>query len=144
MGTSQRVGRGFHRLGFFLAAIVMLVGGFISVMFVPDWDAPTSATYTIEKPTSWSERSKDGLSVANPERAILNVEGIARVRMFPGFENLPEVKQKEWADRVVQKNWWRKFLEPLAKALALTLCFSLVVYGVVRAIGWVIGGFAAS
>lgn len=35
-------------------------------------------------------------------------------------------------------------LTPLATGLAITLAISLAVYGLVRAIGWVIGGFAAS
>jgi hypothetical protein len=36
------------------------------------------------------------------------------------------------------------FLPPLGIGFAITLAISLAVYGVVRAIGWVIGGFAAS
>jgi len=35
-------------------------------------------------------------------------------------------------------------LPPLGLGLAMTLAVSLAVYGLVRAIGWVIGGFAAS
>jgi hypothetical protein len=37
-----------------------------------------------------------------------------------------------------------EFLPPLAIGLAITLGLTLFVYGLVRAIGWVIGGFAAS
>jgi hypothetical protein len=33
---------------------------------------------------------------------------------------------------------------PLTIGLATTLALALAVYGVVRAIGWVLGGFAAS
>jgi len=33
---------------------------------------------------------------------------------------------------------------PLATGLIITLAVSLAVYGIVRAIGWVIGGFASS
>ena len=42
MSTTQRVSRGFHRLGLFLAAIPMLIGAFISVLKA-DWSAPWSA-----------------------------------------------------------------------------------------------------
>jgi hypothetical protein len=35
------------------------------------------------------------------------------------------------------------FLPPLGLGLAITLGVSLAVYGIVRAIGWVIGGFAS-
>jgi hypothetical protein len=64
--------------------------------------------------------------------------------MFLGFEKLPANQQQNWADRIVASNWRTKFVVPLAEALALTLAVSLAVYGVVRAIGWVIGGFMAS
>jgi hypothetical protein len=36
-----------------------------------------------------------------------------------------------------------RLLPPLGLGLAITLAVSLAIYGVVRAIGWVIGGFAA-
>jgi len=35
-------------------------------------------------------------------------------------------------------------LFPLSIGFAITLAVTLAVYGVVRAIGWVVGGFAAS
>jgi hypothetical protein len=35
-------------------------------------------------------------------------------------------------------------ITPLVRGLPITLAVTLAVYGVVRAIGWVIGGFAAS
>jgi hypothetical protein len=39
---------------------------------------------------------------------------------------------------------WTAPAEPVATALAITLLVSLAVYGLVRAIGWVIGGFAGT
>jgi hypothetical protein len=36
------------------------------------------------------------------------------------------------------------FLPPFTIGLGITFAITLAVYGVVRAIGWVIGGFAAS
>jgi hypothetical protein len=41
-------------------------------------------------------------------------------------------------------NWVGPFLTWLGISLAITLAASLAAYGLVRAIGWVIGGFAAS
>jgi hypothetical protein len=41
-------------------------------------------------------------------------------------------------------DWLSVFATTMALGVAITLLFSLVVYGLVRAIGWVIGGFAAS
>ena len=40
--------------------------------------------------------------------------------------------------------WLSVFVPPAAWGLAITLGISLAVYGLVRAIGWVIGGFAGS
>jgi hypothetical protein len=39
---------------------------------------------------------------------------------------------------------WLSNLAPISFGLALTLMVTFAVYGIVRAIGWVIGGFAAS
>jgi len=46
-------------------------------------------------------------------------------------------------NRLIADNWRNKFAKPLAQGLAITLIISLAVYGLVRAIGWVIGGFAS-
>jgi hypothetical protein len=40
-------------------------------------------------------------------------------------------------------NWFNELGLPLALAVAITLAVSLLVYVIVRAIGWVVGGFAA-
>lgn len=39
-------------------------------------------------------------------------------------------------------DWLNELVLPLTVAVAITLAVSLAVYGVVRAIGWFIGGFA--
>ena len=41
-------------------------------------------------------------------------------------------------------NWWKSYARHIASILALTAAISLGAYSVVRAIGWVIGRFAAS
>jgi hypothetical protein len=41
-------------------------------------------------------------------------------------------------------DWFKELALPLALAVAITVAISLSVYGLVRAIGWVIDGFAAS
>ena len=78
--SAQKISRGFHRLGVFLAAIPLLAGGAWTIF------------WTLE-----------------PEAA----------------------------------DFGNKFLD-LGVGFAISLVTSLAVYGVVRAIGWVIGGFAAS
>jgi hypothetical protein len=83
MATSQRLSRGFHRLGLFLAAIVLAIGL--------------------------------GVSVADI------------VRLGPwGQDDIPVL-----------------ILGVVSGLIILGLA-CLAVYGIVRAIGWVIGGFATS
>jgi hypothetical protein len=47
-------------------------------------------------------------------------------------------------DRIVAANWHTKFFVPMAEALGISLALSLAIYGLIRAIGWVAGGFVAS
>jgi hypothetical protein len=64
--------------------------------------------------------------------------------MSSDFGKLTPTQQQKEVDRIVAANWHTKFAVPLAEALGMTLVLSLAVYDLVRAIGWVIGGFAAS
>ena len=64
-----------------------------------------------------------------------------------GFDRLTRDEQDELVDQLaasLRPQWWANFSKALGTSLAITLAASLAVYGVVRAIGWVIGGFAAS
>jgi len=132
MSKSQRVSRGFHRLAILMAAIPLLIGGYISLVLTPDWSAPVlSSEWKVVTPNQTGGR------------AILEVAGV-KISMMPDFENFPEAEQKKWADRAVRVEWRKKFLMPMLTALGLTLGVSLAVYGLVRAIGWVIGGFMTS
>ncbi len=64
--------------------------------------------------------------------------------MPPEFEWESTDRQSEIINHLVTVNWRTKFAVPLTIGLATTLAASFAVYGLVRAIGWVIGGFAAS
>jgi hypothetical protein len=87
MSTSQRVSRGFHRLGLFLAAILLVVG----LVFM-----------------------------------ALDLVHLKLFETLPRLEDLPVL-----------------VFGILAGLIGLGVA-CLAVYGLVRAIGWVIGGFAAS
>jgi hypothetical protein len=127
MSTSQRVSRGFHRLALVLAAIPLLVGGYFSVVYaVGEASMPPAEV--------WS-------------RPALKIEGFGTVPMPPGFDRLTRDEQDELVDQMatsLRPQWRANFSEALGVSLASTLAVSLAVYGVVRAIGWVVGGFAAS
>jgi len=135
MGASQRVSRGFHRLGLFLASVALLIGGFLAMLFAPDWAAPF--------PAKWGRQPvPQGFSgVGGP---IVDIEGLAKVRMPSNYNLQPIAKQRELVNRIIANNWREKFAIPLERGLLIALAFSLVLYGLVRAIGWVIGGFMAS
>jgi ABC-type phosphate transport system permease subunit len=95
MSTSQRVSRGFHRLGLFLAAIPLLAVFWLSAYFLF---------------TAWEANAMNGVS-------------------WHDF----------WAGTTLYQTLWVT-VGPAAIALPV----ALAVYMVVRAIGWIIGGFAAS
>jgi hypothetical protein len=123
MLSSQRVG-GFHRLALFWAAIPLFVGGYLSVVHaVGEASEPPEEV--------WSRI----------------VEGFGTVPMPLGFDRLTRDEQDELVDQLatsLRPQWWANFSKALGISLAITLAASLAVYGVVRAIGWVVGGFAAS
>ena len=64
--------------------------------------------------------------------------------MPSNYYDQPLAQQQDLMNRLIANNWRNRFAKPLAQGIAITLTISLVVYGLVRAIGWVIGGFAAS
>jgi hypothetical protein len=71
---------------------------------------------------------------------LLQIEGIGNMIVQGSFDGLSPADQNRAVDAIVSTVWWNKFAVPLATLLAITLGVSLAVYGLVRAIGWVIGG----
>ena len=127
MAGSERDSRGFHRLGVLLAALALVIGGTWSVIYALNEAAPAS-----------SENPRPKSSAATPSSGKnLTIDG---VDISPV---LTPDQQNEKLDRMAPPSWRIKFAELLAKSLMISLAVSLGVYGIVRAIGWVIGGFAA-
>jgi hypothetical protein len=127
MAISQRLSRGFHRLALFSAVIPLLVGGYLSVVY-----AVGEASMPPEE--VWS-------------RPALKIEGFGTVPLPPGFDRLTRDERDELVDQMaasLRPQWWANFSKALGVSLGITLAVSLAVYGIIRAIGWVIGGFAAS
>jgi hypothetical protein len=75
---------------------------------------------------------------------MLKIEGVGTVQMPPEFEGESTDRQSEILNHLVAVNWRTKFVVPLTIGLATTIAVSLAVYGLVRTIGWVIGGFDSS
>ena len=120
--------RGFHRLALFLAAIPLIVGGYFSALYALNEAGP-----------ALSENPAPKSSAATPSSGKnLTIDGVD-ISPVP----TPD-QQNEKMDRMVSPYWRIKFAELLAKGLAISLAVSLAVYGIVRAIGWVIGGCASA
>ena len=80
-------------------------------------------------------------------KPALKIEGFGTVPLPLGFDRLTRDERDELVDQLadsLRPQWWANFSKALGVSLAITLAASLAAYGVVRAIGWVIGGFAAS
>jgi hypothetical protein len=113
--TKSRLSRGFHRFALFLAAITLVIGGSISVFLA------------------------------------LNPAGSVPQIVIPDCHDNSDDCRAMWApiNDQVQKEGWVAVLEKAQKRPAtsfgsglMTLALTLAVYGLVRAIGWLIGGLA--
>jgi len=117
MSAPQRLSRGFHRLGLFLAVIALLIGGTLSLIYALNEAGPALS----ENPTPKS-------SAAIPSSGKnLTIDG---VDISPVLT--PDQQNKK-VDRMVLPYGRIKFAELLAKGLAISLAVSLAVYGTVRA-----------
>jgi hypothetical protein len=85
-----------------------------------------------------AEREKDTeWLVAAPDNATLNLKRIGCSDLETETISLGEARSEPVP-------WGRLFNSAFWPGLAITLTVSLALYALVRAIGWVIGGFAAS
>ena len=73
----------------------------------------------------------------------IEIKGIGVFSVPADFKDMSLEKQRETVQRLVAPWWWAKFAELLTIGMAAALDVSLAVYGIVRAIGWVIGGFCS-
>ena len=165
--SASRVSGPFHRLALFSAGMSLLVVGSLSAIILPDWNVPVPAFWSkpsinnmpavsviavapksFDNPITLSPADEPGLENAIRDLAeiekskMLKIEGVETVQMPPEFERESTDRQNEIINHLVTANWRTKFAVPLTIGLGTTLAVSLAVYGVVRAIGWVIGGSA--
>ena len=139
MAASQRPSRGFHRLALFLAAIPLLIGIGVSFFVAKASADRASQAYQqllcahryIDSNQSWLMSAPDGatldlIQIGCSDRPAATISlGEARTKPVPVL----------WADQLVLSS-------KLWVGLAITFAASIAVYGIVRTIGWVIGGFA--
>jgi hypothetical protein len=140
MSTSQRVSRGFHRLAVFLAVIPLLVGAIIVIDGGKDAVVSAGKKYkTIE--CANAVHQKDSRQFFRSYFEASNVAAFLReLGCSDGeyvnvtFEELGKPPDFDWLSILVS----------ILTVMGITGAVSLGVYSLIRGIGWVIGGFAAS
>jgi hypothetical protein len=160
MSASQRVSRGFHRLAVFLAAIPFLFGIVLSAVYALD-GADTAKVVHDHAAKFQSSLICARDAMARGKDATLPNGEPNFVAMFVPADrddyqiDLKAIGCSERAHKVAVRevrdaapinefDYTLDYLRRFGIYLALTCGVTLFVYGLVRAIGWVIGGFAAS
>jgi len=151
MSASQRVSRGFHRLAVLSAAIPLLLGIIYSL-----WSSYQTANDELnrhdklecarEHATLWPPVTTSSVGDETTSSVGEDEEtGIPLSLKSVGCSDRDDdmVSYAEAANPP-EFNWWKSYARHIASILALTAAISLGAYSVIRAIGWVIGRFAAS
>jgi hypothetical protein len=79
----------------------------------------------------------------DPVVTLIKIDGVGNIEVLSPFEKMSHAEQQSTVDDIVAANWRSQFAIPLAIYLAISIAIAFGVYIFVRAIGWVIGGFAA-
>ena len=144
MSTLQRVSRGFRRLAILLAAVPLLVGG--SWGIVTGFSRASDASRDHEKVLCAHEYLARARDQPSPNLKLMFAPDSERLNLKEIGCSYSEHDTVSFGEawNPPQFNWFGVLAPALAFNLAVVLAVSLAVYVVVRAIGWVIGGFAAS
>jgi len=135
MTTAQRVSRGFHRLGLFLAALPLLAT--IILMGIATSTAVEDHRHYEQLACVRNNASQDQL---NDPVATINLHEL-------GCSDDPQATiatSELYLAPLPPFDWYSALVWPLAGIVAGGLAGALMLYGLVRAIGWVVGGFVAS
>ena len=152
MSESQRVSRGFHRLAVLSAAIPLLLGIIYSL-----WSSYQTANNELDRhhklecarehAALWPPVTTSSVGDDEQTSSVGDDEemGIPLSLKSVGCSDRDDdmVSYAEAANPP-EFNWWKSYARHIASILALTAAISLGAYSVIRAIGWVIGRFAAS
>lgn len=155
MGPSHRINRGFHRLGIVLATLLLLAAGVLSVV----------ATFDEARRTRGTHLKQMELICAQPQIKVF-LETPYKMPLPPGVKVDPPPSGYPVTDTLIdlqklgcsteqrkvsfgavlaaKADNYALSLTPLALFMGIALVCSLALYGLVRAVGWVISGFVAS
>jgi hypothetical protein len=153
MATSQGISRGFHRLALFLAAVPFLIGVVLTMLWgLRDANialdkhqklvcAHQRAPGTEGQPWTlpWDAFEENPFLPPKLDDVSVSLKKLGCSELEYDAAKVGEIRNVAPAF-----NWFGAFVPLFATGVAITLAVTLAVYGIVRAIGWVIGGFAAS
>ena len=143
MSTSQQISRGFHRLAILIAAIPLLGGGPFAL--VNGFNQAADASSDHQKVICAHEYLARARDQPKPNYKLMFAPDSDRLNLKEIGCSNDEQDTVSFGDawNPPQFNWLGVLGPTLAYNLAVVLAVSLGVYVLVRAIGWVIGGFAA-
>jgi hypothetical protein len=144
MSTAQRVSRGFHRLAIFLATIPLVIGTILS-LGVAVQQANEEEAYQQkvvcagQHPERWPPTTAPKGSLTDEQVGIpLSLQQVGCSDKGDETVSYAEARNPP------QFYWWASYASNATPYLIFAVVVSVLLYGLVRAIGWVIGGFAAS
>lgn len=145
MSTAQRVRRGFQRLAILLAAIPLLFGVVYSLgtplqMANDDlsWHQKVVCAHEHVPPVPSPPPTPKGPFTDEQVGLPLSLQSVGCSDRDQDTVSYAEARNPP------DFNWWGSYGRHAAPFLAVAAIASLALYALVRAIGWVIGGFAAS
>ena len=143
MRRAQRVSRGFHRLAIFLAAIPLVIGTILS-LGVAVQQANEEEAYQQrvvcagQHPERWPATTAPKGSLTDEQVGTLSLKQVGC------SDREDETVSYAEARNPPQFYWWASYASNATPYLIFAVAVSVLLWGLVRAIGWVIGGFAAS
>ena len=162
--SSQRVSRGFHRLGLFLAAIPFLVGAGLT-LFEGSAAVQRARQSHQERVELFCARSHYAEQQSRPDPLVEEIDRLAGIRPGSLEAMFGNTGKPIWLSDIGCTNERGKTASPeavfhatepapfsratallpvLSTGLIISFAVALGVYGLIRALDWVIGGFAAS
>jgi hypothetical protein len=161
MSTSQRVSRGFQRLAVFLAAIPLVIGVVLSIISARDAEGNRRRHYD---ELSCAHARAETARKKSAEKQLLTDEEVLALpphsaNPYDRFDERYDLRQLGCSAQSRKVSWdaiakppaeftylqyLSAFLPNLFQGIAISFALAAVVYGLVRAIGWVIGGFTRS
>jgi hypothetical protein len=143
MGASQRVSRGFHRLGLFLAAIPLVIGIILSVGVAVE-QANVEEAYH-QKVVCAGQHPERWAATTAPKGSLTDEQvGTLSFKQVGCSDNEDETVSYAEARNPPQFYSWSSYASNATPYLIFAVAVSVMLYGLVRAIGWIIGGFATS